>query len=167
MSEPGSKKLYDLAEQVGEALKSRALMLVTAESCTGGWVGAAITAVPGSSDWYERGFITYTYISKREMLGVKAQTLERHGAVSEQTVKEMVTGALAASHAQVAVAVSGTAGPAGGTPEKPVGTVCLAWALRNGEPVAETRHLAGDREAVRRQSAEHALAGVLKLLKAG
>jgi nicotinamide-nucleotide amidase len=159
--------LYALAEQVGGALKSRALMLVTAESCTGGWVGEAVTMVPGSSDWYERGFITYTYISKREMLGVKVETLEQHGAVSEQTVKEMVTGALAASHAQVAVAVSGTAGPAGGTPEKPVGTVCLAWALRNGEPVAETRHFAGDREAVRRQSVERALAGVLELLRKG
>jgi nicotinamide-nucleotide amidase len=159
--------LYALAEQVGEALKSRALMLVTAESCTGGWVGEAVTMVPGSSDWYERGFITYTYISKREMLGVKVETLERHGAVSEQVVKEMVVGALAASHAQVAVAVSGTAGPAGGTPEKPVGTVCLAWALRNGEPIAETRHYAGDREAVRRQSVARALEGVLQLLKAG
>lgn len=159
--------LYALAEQVGAALKSRALMLVTAESCTGGWVGEAVTMVPGSSDWYERGFITYTYISKREMLGVKVETLEQHGAVSEQTVKEMVTGALAASHAQVAVAVSGTAGPAGGTPEKPVGTVCLAWALRNGDPVAETRHFAGDREAVRRQSVERALAGVLELLCKG
>ena|ERR1019366_5289333 len=158
--------LYALAEQVGGALKSRALMLVTAESCTGGWVGEAVTMVPGSSDWYECGFITYTYISKREMLGVKVETLEQHGAVSEQTVKEMVTGALVHSHAQVAVAVSGTAGPAGGTSEKPVGTVCLAWALRNGEPFAETRHFAGDREAVRRQSVERALAGVLELLRA-
>lgn len=165
--EPNDSGLYALAEQVGEALKSRALMLVTAESCTGGWVGAAITAVPGSSDWYERGFITYTYISKREMLGVKVETLDEHGAVSEQTVKEMVIGALAASHAQVAIAVSGTAGPAGGTPEKPVGTVCLAWVLRNGEPLAETRHFVGDREAVRRQSVERALAGVLELLLAG
>jgi nicotinamide-nucleotide amidase len=153
-----------LAEQVGAALKSRALMLVTAESCTGGWVGEAVTMVPGSSDWYERGLITYTYVSKREMLGVKMETLEQQGAVSEQTVKEMVTGALAASHAHVAVAVSGTAGPAGGTPEKPVGTVCLAWALRNGEPVAETRHFAGDRGAVRRQSVVRALEGVLELL---
>jgi nicotinamide-nucleotide amidase len=159
------KRLYQLAQQMGEALKSRALMLVSAESCTGGWVGAAITAVPGSSDWYERGFITYTYISKREMLGVTARTLEQHGAVSEQTVKEMVAGALTASHAQVAVAVSGIAGPAGGMPGKPVGTVCLAWALKNGEPIAETRHFAGDREAVRRQAVERALAGVLELIR--
>ncbi len=158
------KRLYQLAQQVGVALKTRALMLATAESCTGGWIGAAITAVPGSSDWYERGFITYTYVSKREMLGVTAQTLEKFGAVSEQTVREMVMGALAASDAQVAVAVSGTAGPAGGTPEKPVGTVCLAWALRGGEPVAETRHFAGDREAVRRKTVERALDGVLERL---
>ncbi len=157
--------LYALAEQVGRALMERHLMLVTAESCTGGWVGAAVTAVPGSSDWYERGFITYTYISKREMLGVKVKTLEQHGAVSEQTVKEMAAGALANSHAQISVAVSGTAGPAGGTPDKPVGTVCLAWALRNGEPIAETQHFAGDREAVRKRSVERALAGVLKLLR--
>jgi len=161
------KRLYQLAQQVGAALKTRALMLATAESCTGGWIGAAITAVPGSSEWYERGFITYTYVSKREMLGVTAKTLEESGAVSEQTVREMVAGALTASYAQVAVAVSGTAGPAGGTPEKPVGTVCLAWALRNGEPVAETRHFAGDREAVRRQTVERALEGVLGLLGEG
>ena len=140
-------------------------MLVTAESCTGGWVGEAVTMVPGSSDWYDRGFITYTYISKREMLGVKDKTLGQHGAVSEQTVKEMAVGALAHSHAQVAVAVSGTAGPAGGTLDKPVGTVCLAWALRNGEPVSETLHFAGDREAVRKQSVERALVGLLELIR--
>ena len=159
------QRLYDLAEQVGVALKARALMLATAESCTGGGIGEAVTRVPGSSDWYERGFITYTYVSKREMLGVKVETLDRHGAVSEQTVKEMVTGALAHSHAQIAVAVSGTAGPAGGTPDKPVGTVCVAWALKDGEPIAETRHYAGDREAVRRQAVERALAGVLELVR--
>lgn len=161
------KRLYQLAQQVGAALKSRALMLATAESCTGGWIGEAVTMVPGSSDWYERGFITYSYVSKREMLGVKTKTLQKFGAVSEQTVTEMVAGALAASHAQIAVAVSGTAGPAGGTPEKPVGTVCLAWALRGGEPVAETRHFAGDREAVRRQAVERALERVLELLDEG
>ena len=161
------ERLYQLAADVGAALKSRALMLATAESCTGGWIGAAITAVPGSSDWYERGFITYAYVAKREMLGVKSKTLQKFGAVSEQTVREMATGALAASYAQVAVAVSGTAGPGGGTPDKPVGTVCLAWALKGGEPVVETRHFAGERDAVRGQAVERALAGVLELLGAG
>lgn len=161
------KRLYDLAQQVGEALSARGLMLATAESCTGGGVGEAVTAIAGSSAWYERGFITYTYISKREMLGVRPETLERHGAVSEQTVREMAAGALGASHAQVAVAVSGTAGPAGGTPDKPVGTVCFGWALKGAEPRVETCHFAGDREAVRRQSVARALAGVLESLDAG
>jgi nicotinamide-nucleotide amidase len=149
--------LYELAERAGLALQQRGLMLATAESCTGGWIAEAITMIPGSSAWFERGFVTYTYISKREMLGVLETTLERHGAVSEAVVREMAAGALAASHAQVAVAVSGTAGPGGGTPEKPVGTVCLAWGLKNGEARAETRRFAGDREAVRRQSVIHAL----------
>jgi nicotinamide-nucleotide amidase len=120
--------------------------------------------VPGSSEWFERGFVTYTYISKREMLGVKETTLARHGAVAEEVVLEMAQGALAHSHAQVAVSVSGVAGPGGGTPDKPVGTVCFAWGLLGGAPRAETRHYPGDREAVRRQSVEHALKGVLELL---
>jgi nicotinamide-nucleotide amidase len=156
--------LYKLAEQTGAALKARGLMLTTAESCTGGWVSEAVTMVPGSSDWFERGFVTYTYISKREMLGVKEATLGKHGAVSEEIVREMAEGALARSHAQVAVAVSGVAGPSGGTPDKPVGTVCFAWGMKDGKPRSETKRFAGDREAVRRQSVEHALKGVLALL---
>lgn len=149
--------LYDLAERAGKALAARSLMLVTAESCTGGWVAEAVTMVPGSSAWFERGFVTYTYISKREMLGVQGETLERHGAVSEPVVREMAEGALGSSHAQVALAVSGTAGPGGGTPQKPVGTVCFAWAMKDSNTRAQTLHLAGDREAVRRQSVMHAL----------
>jgi nicotinamide-nucleotide amidase len=155
--------LFDLAGQVGQALKAKGWMLVTAESCTGGWVGEAVTMVSGSSEWFERGFITYTNVAKQEMLGVKAATLEAYGAVSEQTVREMVVGALANSHGHVAVAVSGVAGPTGGTPAKPVGTVCLAWGIRGVEPTAVTRHYAGDREAVRRQSVVEVLEGVLKL----
>ena len=156
--------LYQLAEEVGAALKRRGLMLATAESCTGGWIAEAVTMVPGSSEWFERGFVTYTYISKREMLGVGETTLEQHGAVSEEVVREMVTGALARSHAQVAVAVSGTAGPSGGTREKPVGTVCIAWGAKGGEIVAETRHFKGDRRAIRRKAVKRALEGVLELL---
>lgn len=158
-------RLYQLAERVGEILKARGLMLATAESCTGGGVGEAITRVAGSSDWFERGFITYTYISKREMLGVSSDTLGTHGAVSEPTVREMVSGALDRSHAQVALAVSGTAGPGGGTSDKPVGTVCFAWGVQDGAVTSETRHFAGDREAVRKQSVIHALNGVLRLLE--
>jgi nicotinamide-nucleotide amidase len=139
-------------------------MVATAESCTGGWIGQAITMVPGSSEWFERGFITYTYISKREMLGVKPASLAKHGAVSEQVVREMAQGALARSHAQVSVAVSGVAGPGGGSPGKPVGTVCFAWA-RTGKGVkVETRRFRGDRDQVRNRCVQHALKGVLSLV---
>ena len=158
--------LYRLAARVGAALKRRGLMLATAESCTGGWVSEAVTMVPGSSDWFERGFVTYTYISKREMLGVKEAALEKHGAVSEEVVREMAQGAIARSHAQVAVAVSGVAGPSGGTRDKPVGTVCFAWNTKKGKLKSATKRFAGDREAVRRQSVAHALKGVLELLSA-
>lgn len=156
--------LFELAAHVGEALKAQGLMLATAESCTGGWIAQALTAVPGSSNWFERGFVTYTYISKREMLGVSQDTLGRHGAVSEPTVCEMVTGALANSHAQIAVSVSGTAGPTGGTADKPVGTVCFAWGIKNGEPKSAQKRFNGDREAVRRQAVRFALEGLLDLL---
>ena len=156
-------QLYGLAEQVGKELAARGLMLATAESCTGGWVSEAVTMVPGSSDWFERGFVTYTYISKREMLGVSRETLGQHGAVSEPTVREMAAGALARSHAQVAVAVSGTAGPSGGTPDKPVGTVCFAWATPTTTGAAR-RVFAGGREAVRRQSVAFAIERLLDLV---
>jgi nicotinamide-nucleotide amidase len=159
------EQLYELAAEVGAVLKARGYALATAESCTGGWIGAAVTAVPGSSEWFERGFVTYTNVAKHEMLGVGKNVLREFGAVSEQTVAAMVAGALAHSHAQVAVAVSGVAGPTGGTPAKPVGTVCIAWGLSRGQAVAETRLFSGDREAVRRQSVECALAGVLAIVK--
>jgi len=159
------QEIYELAERVGHALKDNALVLTTAESCTGGWIGEAVTMISGSSVWYDRGFITYTNKAKQQMLGVKAATLVRHGAVSEETVLEMVAGALAASSAQIAVAVSGVAGPTGGTPDKPVGTVCIAWARTGGAGRAETQHFAGDRYAVRRASVLRALAGVLDLIQ--
>ncbi len=158
--------LFDLAGRVGVALQAQGLMVAAAESCTGGWIAQALTAVPGSSNWFERGFVTYTYISKREMLGVSEQTLGTHGAVSEETVREMVVGALIHSHAQVAVAVSGIAGPGGGLPGKPVGTVCCAWSVKNGEPKTAVQQFPGDREAVRRASVKFALEGVLDLLPA-
>jgi nicotinamide-nucleotide amidase len=151
--------LEELATQLGDALQQRQLMMATAESCTGGWVAKVITDIPGSSHWFERGFVTYTNRSKQEMLGVSAQTLEQHGAVSEQTVEEMASGALAHSQAQVAVAISGIAGPGGGSEEKPVGTVCLAWAGLHRVQV-RTCHFPGDREAVRRQAVVMALTGM-------
>ena len=153
-----------LSAQVGEMLKSRGLVLATAESCTGGGVAEAVTDIPGSSEWFERGFITYANQSKIEMLGVSEETLRLHGAVSEAVVREMAEGALRHSHAHIALAVSGIAGPGGGTPEKPVGTVCLAWAVQ-GSPTQSIRIQApGDREAVRRQAVMAALQGILDLL---
>lgn len=157
--------LYELAQAVGGALKARSLTLVTAESCTGGGVSAAVTMVPGSSAWFDRGFVTYSNSAKREMLGVAVTTLDSRGAVSEQTAAEMVQGALSHSRADVAVAVSGIAGPDGGTADKPVGTVCFAWAARGAATRAQTRHFAGDREAVRVRAVACALEGVLALLK--
>jgi nicotinamide-nucleotide amidase len=156
--------LYDLAERVGLALKGAGLMLATAESCTGGWVGQAVTMVPGSSDWFDRGFIVYSNAAKLEMLDVMPDTVERFGAVSEETARDMALGALDRSSAQVAVAVSGIAGPDGGTPEKPVGTVSLAWAHRNGRVRTETVHFPGDRDEVRRRSVARALEGILEIV---
>jgi nicotinamide-nucleotide amidase len=153
-----------LAAQVGEALKSRGMLLVTAESCTGGGVTQAITEVAGSSAWFERGFVTYSNLSKQQMLGVRESTLRQHGAVSEMTVREMVEGALQHSAAQVALAVSGIAGPDGGTADKPVGTVWFAWGIKSGEVHAQRYQLDGNRAAVREQSVRIALQGVINLL---
>ncbi len=156
--------LHELARRVGAGLQGRRLYLATAESCTAGLVAATLTALPGSSAWLERGFITYSNISKEEMLGVRAETLLDHGAVSEATAREMALGALRHSHAQAALAVSGIAGPGGAEPGKPVGTVCFAWAALGLAPRSCREHFAGDREAVRRQAVGRALRGVLALL---
>ncbi len=155
-----------LAERVAQRLKATGGMIVTAESCTGGWVAQELTAIAGSSAWFERGFVTYSNEAKQEMLGVRAATLEQHGAVSEETAREMAQGALERSRGSVALAITGIAGPAGGTAAKPVGTVCFAWATKAGPARAETKRFSGEREAVRRQSVEHSLARVLELLDA-
>ena len=154
--------MIELAQQVGAALKARGLKLVTAESCTGGWVSMALTAVAGSSDWFERGYVTYSDAAKRADLGVAEETLRRHGAVSEETAREMAAGALKRG-GQVALAITGIAGPTGGSADKPVGTVSFAWA--HGSKISsETRRFDGDRESVRRQSVLHALKGLLQRL---
>ena len=153
-----------LATQVGGALKSHGLMLATAESCTGGGVAQAITDVVGSSAWFERGFVTYSNLAKQQMLGVSETTLKQHGAVSEATVREMVAGALKNSTAQVALAVSGIAGPDGGTTDKPVGTVWFAWGIEDGATHAQRHEIVGDRAEVRAQAVHIALQGVINLL---
>ncbi|MFA6970410.1 MAG: nicotinamide-nucleotide amidohydrolase family protein [Gallionella sp.] len=153
-----------LAAQVGGLLRSHGLMLVTAESCTGGGVAQAITEVAGSSVWFERGFVTYSNLSKQQMLGVAEATLVQYGAVSEATVREMVSGALANSAAQVALAVSGIAGPDGGTPDKPVGSVWFAWGVKDAAVYTQRHQLAGNRAEVRRKAVYIALQGVIDLL---
>jgi nicotinamide-nucleotide amidase len=155
-----SEALDALAPRVGKALKSAGALLATAESCTGGWVAAVVTSVSGSSEWFDRGFVTYSNEAKQDMLGVTAATLERFGAVSEETAREMATGAVARSRAGISVAITGVAGPTGGTPAKPVGMVCFAWA-RGGRVESETCRFSGDRDSVRRQSVAHALEGVI------
>jgi nicotinamide-nucleotide amidase len=152
-----------IAVRLGNRLKASGAMLVTAESCTGGWVAQAVTSVAGSSAWFERGYVTYSNAAKREALGVRAATLARHGAVSEQTAREMARGGLKRSRGSICVSITGIAGPGGGSAGKPVGTVCFAWA-RGRKIRSETRRYKGGRRSVRRQSVIHALRGVLKCL---
>jgi nicotinamide-nucleotide amidase len=153
-----------IAKQIGEELKARKLMFATAESCTGGWVGQVLTSVPGSSHWYDRGFITYTNNAKRQMLGVSTDLLARYGAVSEQTARAMAQGALERSDAQVSLAITGIAGPGGGTPDKPVGTVCFAWSGENRETLTRRLHFEGERQQIRSKAVTEALSGLLAFI---
>ncbi|MBZ4193152.1 MAG: nicotinamide-nucleotide amidase [Candidatus Contendobacter sp.] len=158
---PAYQNLYELATQVGIALRTRNRTLAIAESCTGGWIAKVITDVSGSSGWFDRSFVTYSNAAKTDLLGVQAATIAQHGAVSAEVVAEMAAGALARSPADLVIAVSGIAGPEGGTPDKPVGTVYLAWA-RRGEPVqTEIRQFPGNRDEVRLEAVAAALQGVL------
>ena len=152
--------LARLAEQVGRMLAGHHQMLVTAESCTGGWIAKTITDVDGSSAWFDCGLAAYSYEAKQALLGVRPETLVKHGAVSEETVVEMVSGALVHSGASISVAVTGIAGPGGGTVEKPVGTVWIGWKRRGGYPRTQLFHFAGDRDSVRRQTVAAALNGL-------
>ena len=156
------QQLETLAVKVGELLRTNGQQLATAESCTGGWIAQCLTAIAGSSEWFERGFVTYSNEAKVEMLGVAAETLVAHGAVSEATAAAMAAGALRHSHADWALAVTGIAGPGGGSADKPVGTVCFGWAAIDGRVETQTVHFAGDRESVRAQSVAHALEGLLE-----
>jgi nicotinamide-nucleotide amidase len=155
------------ATDLGEALAERGWKVATAESCTGGLIAGAITDVSGSSGWFDRGFVTYSNEAKIEMLGVRAETLAKHGAVSEATAREMAAGALARSAADLAVAVTGVAGPTGGTPDKPVGMVCLAWAKRDKPVDSVTRYFDGDRQQIRHKTVEAALDRLLAYARPG
>lgn len=158
------RDLKRLAARVGRHLFKRELSVATAESCTGGWIAKALTDIAGSSQWFIEGFVTYSDKSKFNRLGVPSSLLERVGAVSEATVRAMAKGALLRSGAQVAVAVTGIAGPGGAVSGKPVGTVWLGWAVRRGRAIlvaAQLKHFRGDREAVRRKTVRTALQGLL------
>jgi len=159
--------ILSLAVAVGRALVDRGALCATAESCTGGLVAGAITDIPGSSTWFDRGFVTYTNEAKVQMLDVPAHVLAAHGAVSEETARAMAAGALAHSAASYAVAITGVAGPGGGSPDKPVGLVCFAWAQRGGRVEAATHRFPGDRADVRRSAVVTALAGLHAFATAG
>jgi len=154
-------KLRALAAELGQRLQARGARMSTAESCTGGWIAKIITDLPGSSDWFESGVVTYSNRAKTDALGVPEDLLAASGAVSEAVVKAMAEGSAARAGTDFALAVSGIAGPDGGTAEKPVGTVWFGY-VANGHSDAECRRFAGDREAVRRAAVAHGLAGLLK-----
>ena len=157
--------LDSLSRRVGDALHTRGWLLATAESCTGGGVAECVTRTAGSSAWFDRGLVTYTNEAKQELLGVRVHTLDNHGAVSEETAREMAEGALRESSAQIALAVTGVAGPGGGTTAKPVGLVCFAWARLDG-PIVSTQHVfSGDRANIRKESIITALARVIELAR--
>lgn len=160
MIAPTDAELDALSRATGERLLALRHMLVTAESCTGGWIAKCMTDVPGSSAWFDCGMAAYSYEAKQALLGVRPQTLEEFGAVSRETVVEMVSGALVHSGATIAVAVTGIAGPGGGSEDKPVGTVWIGWKRRGGYARAEIFHFEGDRDAVRRQTVAAALRGL-------
>ena len=163
-AEADDRELNNLAETIAAVFSQRGATLVTAESCTGGWIAKTLTDIAGSSSWFECGVVAYSYEAKEALLGVRPETLEQHGAVSRETVIEMVSGALARFGATVAVAVTGIAGPTGGMPDKPVGTVWIGWKRRGGYAHAQLFHFDGDRESVRRQTVAAALKGVIKAL---
>ncbi|MHB1429649.1 MAG: CinA family protein [Rhodocyclaceae bacterium] len=155
-------ELVELSAALGRICLERGLVVATAESCTGGWAAEVITHTAGSSAWFDRGFVTYANAAKADMLGVRLITIETFGAVSLETAGEMAAGALTNSNAMISLAITGIAGPAGGSQEKPVGTVCFGWCLKNQVPSCERRLFEGDREAVRRQSVIHALSGLIE-----
>ena len=159
-----SEQTIEYSQALAVILIDKSMMLATAESCTGGLIAAACTDLAGSSAWFERGFVTYSNAAKTELLGVPAELIAQHGAVSEPVVRAMAAGAVAHSRTQVAVAVTGVAGPSGGSPDKPVGTVWLGWSV-GGHITTECCLFDGDRAAIRQATVQHALAQLVSLLK--
>jgi nicotinamide-nucleotide amidase len=155
------RDLSDLSAEIGAACLAHHIRLATAESCTGGWAAQVITHTAGSSEWFDRGFVTYSNAAKNEQLGVPPETLTQCGAVSLETAAAMASGAIKNSNALFSISITGIAGPTGGSLDKPVGTVCFGWCRKDGEAVTETQHFTGDRETIRRQAVIHSLRGLL------
>ncbi len=166
LAQDAGRSTAEIVEELAAALLARGWLLATAESCTGGLIAGACTDLAGSSHWFERGFVTYSNAAKTELLGVPAELIAQHGAVSEPVARAMARGAVAHARAQVAVAVTGVAGPGGGSADKPVGTVWFGWQLP-GRTETECRRFDGDRAAVRAQTVAHALAGLVRRIAAG
>ena len=156
--------LTKCSTQLGQLLKEKSYKLVLAESCTGGLASAAMTDIAGSSAWFDSGFVTYSNAAKQAMLGVSVKTLSQYGAVSEETAHAMAMGALNKSDADIAASITGIAGPTGGSANKPVGTVCFAYLIKNGQLITETKQFSGDRQAVRHQSVIHLINRVMDLM---
>ena len=165
MTDTDDSAILEVIYEVAEALVSRGWTLATAESCTGGWIAKYCTDLPGSSRWFDRGFVAYSYLAKQDQLGVIRADLEAHGAVSEEIAAQMAFGARQRSGADLSLSATGIAGPDGGMPEKPVGLVCFAWSVRGGILVSDSRVFDGDRDLIRRQTVLHSLQGVLDVLQ--
>ena len=165
MNTPQNIDLYEVTQELARVLIKNNWHLSTAESCTGGMVAANITELAGSSDWFERGYVTYSNQSKSEDIDVSQNLIEQYGAVSDQVARSMALGAKQNSNSDIALSITGIAGPTGGSPEKPIGTVCFAWALANDQIVSETKHFEGNRQQIRQQACDFSLRKLLDLLR--
>jgi len=165
LNTPQKNDLHEITQALARVLIKNNWHLSTAESCTGGLVAASITELAGSSDWFERGYVTYSNQSKSEDIDVSQNLIEQHGAVSDQVARAMALGAKQNSGSDLSLSITGIAGPTGGSPEKPIGTVCFAWALANDQIVSETKHFEGNRQQVRQQACDFSLRKLLDLLR--
>ena len=165
MNTPHKHNLHEVTQELARVLIKNHWHLSTAESCTGGMVAASITELAGSSEWFERGYVTYSNQSKSEDIDVSQNLIEQHGAVSDQVARAMALGAKQNSGSDLSLSITGIAGPTGGSQEKPIGTVCFAWALANDQIVSETKHFEGDRQQIRQQACDFSLRKLLDLLR--
>jgi nicotinamide-nucleotide amidase len=164
LNTPQKNDLHEVTQELARVLIKNNWHLSTAESCTGGMVAASITELAGSSEWFERGYVTYSNQAKSEDIDVSQNLIEQYGAVSDQVARAMVLGAKQNSGSDIALSITGIAGPTGGSPEKPVGTVCFAWVLANDQMVSETKHFEGDRQQIRQQACDFSLRKLLSLV---